>query len=217
MSPDKKPTLFSFENPSDNQSSVIRIFGRISILLLLVLGGSIATTFYALETIEVSMPPDPSKGALLSRGIKEDSAIYTFALWHYQQLQHWANAGQTDYRKNIDDLVPLLTPEYKAFLDRDYRRRKDRGELVNRIRHIEPYGGMRYDEKRVQSLGSGTWVVIADYVIKEWYLGAEIKSVPLRYYLLVTETSTTEKNRFGLRLNGFERNPENITEKEDKS
>lgn len=210
-------SIFPFENPSDNQSSAIRILGRALFVLLLLLGGSIATTFYALETIEVSLPPDPSKGALLQRGVKEESAIYTFALWHFQKLQHWPKAGQTDYRNNIDELVPLMTPEYKGFLDRDYDRRRGKGELANRIRHIEPYGGMHYDEKRVQSIGPGQWVVIADYVIKEWYLGQEIKSVPLRYYLSITESSINDKNRFGLRLNGNQKNPESIADKEDKS
>ena len=207
--------VLPFNDPADNQASVIRIFGRIVIVLILALIASIATTFYALKTIEVSLPPDPSQGALLKRDVKTKSSIYTFTLWHFQKLQHWPSAGQVDYRKNIDALNPVLTPEYKAFLDRDYERRKEHGELNNRIRHIEPYG-MAYDDKRVQPLGPGSWVVIADYVVKEWYLGADIKQVPLRYYLLVTETSVTEDNRFGLRLAGFERNPENIREREEK-
>lgn len=209
--------IFTFENPSDNQLSVIRIFGRLLIVLLIILAGSIATTYYALETIEVSLPPDPSKGALLKRGVKEESAIYTFALWHFQKLQHWPIAGHTDYRKNIDDLIPLITPECKGYLDRDFDRRRRKGELANRIRHIEPYGEMHYEEKRVRSLGPERWVVIADYVIKEWYLGQEIKSVPLRYYISVAETSVNEKNRYGLRLNCFHKNPENIIEKEGNS
>jgi integrating conjugative element protein (TIGR03746 family) len=212
-----KKGIFTFENPSDNQSSAIRILGRALFLLLIINGGSIATTFYALETIEVSLPPDPSKGALLSRGEKDKTAIYTFALWHFQDLQHWPEAGQTDYRKNIDNLIPLITPEYKGYLDRDFKRRKTKGELVNRIRHIEPIEGMHYDEKRVQSLGSGKWVVIADYEIKEWYLGQEIKSVSLRYYLLVTKTTANKKNRYGLRLSGFYQKSETISKKEDQS
>ncbi|MES9941714.1 MAG: PFL_4703 family integrating conjugative element protein [Candidatus Thiodiazotropha sp. 6PLUC2] len=212
-----KNGLFTFENPSDNQSSAIRMLGRALFLLLIINGGSIATTFYALETIEVSLPPDPSKGALLKRGQKDETAIYTFALWYFQDLQHWPEAGQTDYRKNIDNLIPLLTPEYKGYLDRDFNRRKTKGELANRIRHIEPFVGMHYDEKRVQSLGSGEWLVIADYVVKEWYLGQEIKTVPLRYYLSVSESSVIDDNRFGLRLNGFYKNPESIAVKEGQS
>jgi integrating conjugative element protein (TIGR03746 family) len=209
--------IFTFENPSDNQSSSIRIMGRAILLLLIINGGSIATTYYALETIEVSLPPDPSKGALLRRGEKDKTAIYTFALWHFEDLQHWPKAGQTDYRKNIDHLIPLITPEYKGYLDRDFKRRQRKGELANRIRHIEPIDGMHYDEKRVQSLGSGEWVVIADYEIKEWYLGQEIKSVILRYYLLVSKTSVNKNNRYGLRLGGFYQKPETISINKDQS
>lgn len=206
-----------FENPADNQRSIIRILARLIAVLTLLLAGSLATTYYALATIEISLPPDPSQGALLKRDVKDPSEVYTFALWHYQQLQHWAKAGHLDYKQNIDDLVPLITPAFKGFLDRDYRTRLDRGELNNRIRHLEPHGDMHYEDSRIRAIGSGTWVVMADYVVKEWYLGEEIKQIPLRYYLRVVKTPVTAKNRFGLRMDGYYDEPERLEKKEKKS
>jgi len=190
-----------------------RVMLRINFLLLVVIFILAFGWVNAAREIWVNIPPDLSSGAKLKPGNNPEHIVYDFALNIFQQLQRWKKSGDKDYTENIAKYASYLTPQYVAFLKRDYERRRQKGELTNRERTVQQLPGVLYDSKRVQKYGDHSWVVFLDLELNETYQGEEIKHLYIRYPVMVkTYDVDRQLNPWGLALDGYYTDPEKITE-----
>jgi integrating conjugative element protein (TIGR03746 family) len=170
------------------------------------------------EHLRIHVPPDLRSGAVMKVGEIPPANVYAFAHYIFQQLNHWPKGGDKDYGAAIFRLAPYLTPRYRAELEADLNQRGKRGELANRRRGVQELPGHNYEERRVDVLGNGTWVVWLDLSISEWVQGMTVKQTAVRYPLRVVRYAVDpELNPWGLALDGFtDEGPRRLSEEERK-
>ena len=159
---------------------------------------------HAPEHLRVHVPPDLRSGAVMTAGEIPPANVYAFAHYIFQQLNHWPQNGDKDYGAAIFRLAAYLTPRYRAELEADLNLRGRRGELTHRRRGVQELPGHGYEERRVDVLGNGTWVVWLDLSISEWVEGMTVKQTAVRYPIRVVRYDVNpELNPWGLALDGF--------------
>lgn len=166
--------------------------------------------------ITLHYPPDLRSGAVLAIDEVPAPNVYAFANYLFQQLYRWPQDGAEDYGQQIYRLAAYLTPRYQAELLADLRLRGQRGELAGRTRAMSPLPGHGYEERRVDVLGTGVWIVWLDMEITETVHGMTVKRTVVRYPLRVVRYAVDpEQNPWELALDGFEApGPRRLTEEE---
>jgi len=179
--------------------------------LRVVIGVLILINFYmwygwqgASSDLRIHIPPDIRSGAVVKADEISDANIYAFAAYIFQQLNHWNENGEADYGKKIYSMSAYLTPQFREFLIKDMNERSKNGELMGRIRFIQPIPGQGFEERRVDIQDESHWIVWLDFNIHEYVQGMEVKSVNIRYPVKVSRFNIDpETNPWGLALNGF--------------
>jgi integrating conjugative element protein (TIGR03746 family) len=168
------------------------------------------------KQLTVHVPPDLRSGATLSAGEVPASNVYTFAFYIFQQLNRWPEDGAKDYGKAIFRISPYVTPRYQAELMADLELKGRQGELAYRVRGVQEITGHGYDERRVDVLAPGVWVVWLDLDLLESVKGMTVKKTAIRYPLRVVNLPVDlEANPWGLALDGFSsKGPRRLNESE---
>ena len=154
--------------------------------------------------LTVNVPPDLRSGATQTIDEVPPANVYAFAFYIFQQLNHWSEDGAQDYGKAIFRISPYVTPRYRAELIADMELKGKQGELAYRVRGVQEVPGHGYEERRVDVLASGVWVVWLDIDLFESVKGMTVKKTSIRYPLRVVRLAVDpEANPWGLALDGF--------------
>lgn len=208
--------MFSFINPKDGQSAMIRILVGFIILLMGIILVQILIAYNKQKNLRIDLPSDISMGAELTPNKIYNTTIYNYAYRVFQALHHWKVDGFVEYKANIARYSKHQTPAYNAFLKRDYDRREKSGELSNRGRIMLPIpGSWKEDSVKITRSENGipvSWVVYLDFEVKETYNGVDLKTVYLRYPIKVVLFDIDRTtNEWGLALNGYQSKPEEFS------
>lgn len=156
------------------------------------------------KQLTVHVPPDLRSGATLSVNEVPAANVYAFAFYIFQQLNRWPDDGAKDYGKAIFRISPYVTPRYRAELMADLDLKGRQGELAYRVRGVHEIAGHGYEERRIDVLAPGVWVVWLDLDLFESVKGMTVKKTAIRYPLRVVSLSVDpEANPWGLALDGF--------------
>ena len=168
------------------------------------------------ERLTVHIPPDLRSGAVLAVNEVLPPNVYAFAFYIFQQLNRWPEDGAKDYGKAIFRISPYVTPRYGAELMADMELKGRQGELAYRVRGVHEIAGHGYEERRVDVLATGVWVVWLDLDLFESVKGMTVKKTAIRYPLRVVSLAVDpEANPWGLALDGFATDgPRRLTERE---
>lgn len=197
-----------------NLESHIRTLRLMVLLLALLLAFAIWGWRQAPHDLTVHVPPDLRTGAMLKPGEVPAPNVYAFAYRMLQSLYTW-DLGSTDYPKAIEVFAAYLTPNFRTYLADDAERRARAGELANRTRMVAELPGHAYEDRRVQVLGAGAWVVWLDLQVVETVGGVNVKKTFVRYPVRVVRYETDiSKNPWGLALDGFASDPVRLSEAE---
>ena len=211
----------AFPKPYDASRDNTLAFLRFLMFLVIVETGIIVYMLHvvdkAQQEIQVSIPPDLTHGVTMKAGDKDDTELYAFALTQLQSLHHWTEDGSVEYPLRIKEHEDLITPSYRAFLQRDYDRRKQQGELHARSRVLMPLPGSFFSPDKVKRLGSDDWEVVLELQLIETYLGGTIKDIKFSYPVHIVRYDVGKRNPWKLALDGYTREPEKIVEKKDVS
>ena len=154
--------------------------------------------------LTVHVPPDLRSGATQTIDEVPPANVYAFAFYIFQQLNHWSEDGAQDYGKAIFRISPYVTPRYRSELIADMELKGKQGELAYRVRGVQEVPGHGYEERRVDVLATGVWVVWLDIDLLESVKGMTVKKTSIRYPLRVVRLSVNpEANPWGLALDGF--------------
>ena len=156
------------------------------------------------KELTVHVPPDLRSGSTLSIDQVPPANVYSFAFYIFQQLNRWPEDGGKDFGKAIFRVSPNLTPKYRAELLADLDLKGRKGELAYRVRGVQGIPGHGFEERRVDILGNGAWVVGLDLDLFESVKGMTVKKTAIRYPLRVVRHAVDlEANPWGLALDGF--------------
>lgn len=156
------------------------------------------------ERLTVHIPPDLRSGAVLAADEVSPSNVYAFAFYIFQQLNRWPEDGAKDYGRAIFRVSPYLTPRYRADLIAELKQKGHQGELAYRVRGVQEIPGHGYEERRVDLLNEGAWIVWLDLDLLESVKGMTVKRTAIRYPLRVVRYAVDlEANPWGLALDGF--------------
>ena len=156
------------------------------------------------KQLTVHVPPDLRSGATLSVNEAPAANVYAFAFYIFQQLNRWPEDGAKDYGKAIFRISPYVTPRYQSELLADLELKGRQGELAYRVRGVQEIAGHGYEERRVDVLATGVWVVWLDLNLVESVKGMTVKKTAIRYPLRVVSLAVDpEANPWGLALDGY--------------
>ncbi len=162
----------------------------------------------------VHIPPDLRSGSVRKWWEVPPSTVYAFAFYIFQQLNRWPNNGEDDYPRNIRALSNYLTPACRAFLLDESTRRRDSGELRQRVRGVYEIPGRGYGDNpmaRVKVVSDDDWIVTLDLTADEYYGAEQVKRALVRYSLRVARRDIDpERNPFGLALDCYSQAPQRI-------
>ena len=162
----------------------------------------------------VHIPPDLRSGSVRKWWDVPPSTVYAFAFYIFQQLNRWPNNGEDDYPRNIRALSNYLTPACRAFLLDESTRRRDSGELRQRVRGVYEIPGRGYGDNpmaRVKVVSDDDWIVTLDLTADEYYGAEQVKRALVRYSLKVARRDIDpERNPFGLALDCYAGAPQRI-------
>ena len=166
------------------------------------------------KQLTVHVPPDLRSGAILAVDEVPPANVYAFTFYIFQQLNRWPEDGAKDYGKAIFRVSPYVTPRYRAELMADMELKGRQGELAYRVRGVQQIPGHGYEERRVDLLAPGVWVVWLDLELSESVKGMTVKRTNIRYPLRVVSLAVDpEANPWGLALDGFAaEGPRRLTE-----
>lgn len=189
----------------------LRVVIGVMLLLILLLG---AGWLYAPQKLTIHVPPDLRSGSTRLWWDVPPESVYTFGFYVFQQINRWPVDGEADYTRNIHALSAYLTPACRAFLESDYRIRRDSGELRRRVRGIYEIPGRGYGDDptgRVRVVSRDQWLVTLDVAADEYFGAEQVKRALVRYPLKVVRMDVDpEKNPFGLALDCYDGAPQRI-------
>ncbi|MCF6204045.1 MAG: DUF2895 family protein [Methylococcaceae bacterium] len=215
-----------FETREQNLSAIIRVLG----IVILSLIGLLAYQFYTFRDvgkIEFVDIPAHAIGGRVDRvvpGVMQKTTVYDFTERTFQTMHRWAYNGAEEYEKNIRKFEDVLTPEYMAFLRRDFKRRLGNevsSELQGRTRMMLPIAtGWNENRVKVTSTKNGkpaSWVVFIDMELIEKLKGQQVKHLYLRYPIkVVLQNGDREGNPWFLALDGYQSDPKRLEKDMDK-
>ncbi len=191
-----------YRHEIDNARSHILSLWAVIMLLSAFMAWAFVGWSKAQQDLTLHIPPDLSNGATLRAGESPKANLYTFSFHIWQQLNRWEKNGQKDFPRNIYNLAAYMTPQFRASLKRDMQRRGKSGELAGRVRALHQVAP--YEDRRVDIIGPGSWVVWIDVVIEETVAGMSVKLKRIRYPMRVVRYDVDrEKNPWGWALDGF--------------
>lgn len=175
--------------------------------------------YSAPSRLTVHVPPDLRNGVVLRANEIPPAHVYAYAFYILQQMNYWPQDGQKDYAANIYRYSAYVTPRFREDLIKDADERSRSGELMARTRTVHEVTGHGYEDRRVDIVGNGTWIVWIDLDINEAVRGMNVKSVSLRYPVRVVAYEVSpEQNPYGLALDGYaDEGPRRLTEVELKA
>jgi len=200
-----------------NLQRVNKILLWVIVLLVIVAAGMYAGWYSAPSRIDLDIPPDLRNGTTMKVGEKHPANVYAFAHYVFQQINYWPEDGSQDYGKAVFRFAAYLTPQYRQQLLEDLKERGKAGEL-QRTRTVAEIPGHGYEEKRVDILGNGSWIVWLDLQMNETVNGVPVKQAALRYPIHVVRYDVSrETNPYGLALDGYsDEGPRRLTDEELK-
>ncbi|QNM96711.1 PFL_4703 family integrating conjugative element protein [Chitinimonas koreensis] len=159
------------------------------------------------KQLTVHVPPDLRSGSTRKWWDVPPESVYAFTIYIWQQLQRWPTNGEDDYPRNLQALSAYLTPACQAFLQQDFMRRRNSGELRQRVRGVYEIPGRGYGDDpaaRVQVVTDRDWIVKLDLSADEYYGSEQVKRALVRYAIkVVRQDVDPERNPFGLALDCY--------------
>ena len=193
-----------YRNEIDNVRSHLKSLWIVIGLQVLVIGGLWFGWSQSPKNLRIHVPPDLRSGVTMSTNEVPPANVYAFAFYIFQQLNRWPENGATDYGTAIFRVSPYLTPRYRNELIADMEQKAKQGELAYRVRGMHEVPGHGYEERRVEVLASGIWVVWLDVDLLESVKGMTVKQTTIRYPLRIVRHSVDpESNPWGLALDGY--------------
>lgn len=188
----------------DNVRAHLRSLWVVIALQAAVIAGLWFGWSQAPERLTVHIPPDLRSGAVFGVDEVPPASVYAFAFYIFQQLNRWPEDGANDYGRAIFRVSAYLTPRYRADLLVALEQKGRQGELAYRVRGMQGIPGHGYEERRVDVLSRGVWIVWLDLDLLESVKGMTIKRTAIRYPLRVVRHAVDpEANPWGLALDGF--------------
>ncbi len=183
-----------------------------NVLLVALLAVAMAVIYYLNTQIEVQVPPDISKGAVLKHGELQKPNVYNFALTVWKDLNSWPTSGKKDYGGKAEKYTCQITPEFMSEIAKHIEKKHKKGEL-DRAREL--YDELAYKREFVTDLGNNTFSVALLMHLVERVNYTPVKDVYMQYSIRVVPDSRA-CNEFGMALDGFANDPyrTEITEEE---
>ena len=164
--------------------------------------------------MKIYLPPEiPSQGLSLDSHAIPKPTIYSFAFYIWQSLNHWPENGALDYQKNLLTYAPYLKPQFIRFLQADYNRRMNEGELQDRTSSLQALADATFEPKDVTYLGRNTWEVRLNMrLIEHMNMNEQkVKDTDITYVLRVVRYQVdANANPWGLALAGFVQSPSRL-------
>lgn len=196
-----------FKNALDHQKAHIMTLRAAVVGMAIVAGAFWYGWKTAPDTMVVHVPPDLRTGSTRLWWDIPPENVYGFGLYVYQQLNRWPNDGSKDYQGNINRMSAYLTDSCKAELLDDVRKRREAGELRNRVRGVYEIQGRGYvdnPEFRVRQDSRNSWIVNLDLNADEYFMNESVKRSVSRYPLRILRHDIDPKsNPYGLALDCF--------------
>ncbi len=192
----------------DADAQLIQLQKNVMILLFIVCLVCSVGWITSPSRLTIYVPPDIQNGATMKIGTVPAPLIYSFAYEAWQEMNYWPVDGENDYKKNIDNYIPYLTPRFKSELLQEYSELKSSGQL-QRIRYLQGLSGAAYDAANVKQLSSNTWEVDLAMRLTEYKNNQPVKDVEIIYPLKVIRTNVSPRNNpYGLAIAGFMSEPQ---------
>lgn len=198
-----------FINAVEQANWHIKTLWKALILLIIIETLTLYGWMHAQSKIRIDVPPQiPQSGITIRQGQVPKSTVYSFAFYIWQSINHWQHNGLVDYKRNIEQFSPFLTPRFKLFLVKNYNNLLNEGELQDRIRLMS--GNQTYKVKMVKPLGNNTWqVTLIAHLTEMMNSNAKVvKDIDMQYVLRIVQRDIDAKaNPWGLMLDGFSQSP----------
>lgn len=160
------------------------------------------------QKLTIYNPPDLRSGSTRQWWVVPPSTVYSFAFYIWQQVNRWPANGLVNYKNNIAEYSPYLTPGCRRFLKASYATRKDHNELKDRVRGLYEIPGRGYHPNDVTILNRNHWVVAMNLEINEYLHGTRVRQAFVRYHLrVVRNDADPQHNPWGLQVDCFANPP----------
>lgn len=147
---------------------------------------------------KISIPPSLEFGLATKTGVKTDFEVHQFAGYIEQQLYFWQQDGEQDFKNNIANLWPFLTPRYREYLSNKYNNLLNLGQLSGREKSLIPL--KPFDGSLVVKNKFG-WQVSLDFKAEEFIDNVRFKNKKQRHFIQVIRRDINpEYNPWGLQL-----------------
>lgn len=201
-----------FRHAMASRDSHIWSLRGIILILALACGGLWYGWQNAPRHLTVYNPPDLRSGSTRKWWVVPPSSVYSFAFYIWQEVNRWPSNGRVNYKANIAQYTPYLTPRCQRFLKTDYTTRKDRNELKDRVRGMYEIPGHGYHTTDVKILDRNDWVVTLNLEINEYLDATRVRQAFIRYHLRVVRNDVDPQNNpWGLQLDCFANPPVQLT------
>lgn len=201
-------------NALEQSQQHVRTLWKVLIIFFCINLFSLVGWAHSQSKIQIVVPPAvPESGITLTEGQVPPTTVYSFAFYVWQSINHWQHNGTEDYRKQITQFSPFLTPSFKLRLVRNYNNLLNQGELQDRIRIMQGISGGEYSVSDVSYLGHGTWTVDLKMRLTEMMNSNAkiVKDVEMNYELKIVRFNVDAKqNPWGLAVAGFAQSPRRI-------
>ncbi|MDA3922338.1 MAG: TIGR03746 family integrating conjugative element protein [Salinisphaera sp.] len=201
-----------FRHALASRDSHIWSLRGIILILAIACGGLWYGWQNAPRHLTIYNPPDLRSGSTRKWWVVPPASVYSFAFYIWQEVNRWPSNGLTNYQNNIVEYAPYLTPHCQRFLKTDYKARKDRNELKDRVRGMYEIPGRGYQPKDVTILDRNNWVVRLNLEINEYLDATRVRQLFIRYHLRVVRADVDpQRNPWGLQLDCFASPPVQLT------
>ncbi|MCW5588127.1 MAG: TIGR03746 family integrating conjugative element protein [Legionellales bacterium] len=203
-----------FLNALEQAKKHVRTLWSVIILLFLVNALALLGWMHSQSKIKIEVPRQiPVSGLTITQGEVPPTTVYSFAFYVWQSINHWSQNGMQNYKAQITQFSPFLTPSFKLKLIQNYNYLLNEGELQDRLRLMQGISGSEYSPHDVKYMGHGTWIVhLKMHLTEMMNTNAKIvKDVQMNYTLKIVRYDVdAEQNPWGLAIAGFEESPERI-------
>lgn len=203
-------------SPFFRYSNQLKNVGYMNVILLFIVVSLIALCFSLSRSIDIAgkeqlirLEPDLRVGTVRSAWEVPPSFIYSFALTIVQKINNWQENGSVDYSENLMMLQNYITPSCRAFLTKDFKNKKQTGQLQNRTRIVMELSGIGFnDGTNTRLISRGQWSVNLSLNVKEFVGEKIVKNKDVFWPVKVVEFNIdSEKNTQGLALDCFSNKP----------
>ena len=151
------------------------------------------------KQLTVHVPRSALRGDALGRRSAGGQCV-CLCLYIFQQLNRWPDDGARTTARPSSASSPYVTPRYRTELMADLEQKAVRVKLAYRVRGVHEIAGHGYEERRVDVLAPGVWVVWLDLDLFESVKGMTVKKTAIRYPLRVVSLAVDpEANPWGWR------------------